>query len=599
MKQLRFFIILIFLLFSLLAFSCVRRASLPDYEILASYKPASCWEEVGRNIQVSPDGKMAAFFYGIEFQQKIIDLESGQVRRAQLPGTLDELWYSRFYHDSKLALQGRRGDEEGWFLEEPEGFSLSSLPPDARPCWSPDGTHIAYRQRGERILFAGQSGNIVKIQLGGDLIGLAWTPDNRFVYVMIDSDDGSASIIRADIKSRAITTIRDNLDTIKGMSPIALSTDGRFLYMALAGLQLPDPEIKHQPGNLRDLDIYELDLTTGKLGRLIQDGGDDFHPIVAGEYLYWTHNDIRYSVVVVPFSGGEAKIVVEEGMMPYWHPSGGQISFCHGGWRLVDWALNWDAALVDVDNKIEAVSDATPLVVGYHEDFTPVWSADGHWISYHSHRSKNPVNSYSAKGSSDDIYLRRPSVPMEEEIRLTDFGWEVGNPDWSPDGRKLIFTSWDRRSGGTSAAWIVTINPSTGESLGVERLKVPKGIKNIQEAAWSPIGNKIAILVGVGGRRKIALWIVSMDMTEAKKLHEFESSTYGGLDWTPDANNILFAALWENHMQLFSIPSSGGKPNRISSDYGNLMHPQVSPDGQWIASTRMDQVKELRRLKLH
>jgi len=595
MKQPRFFILLPFLLFSLSALSCVHRTSTPDYEIVESYKPASCWEEVGRSARVSPDGKMAIFFYGSQWQEELIDLESGQVNKTRLLGALDQFWHIRFYHDNELLLLGRRGDEEGWFLEGPEGFKLSSLPQYARPCWSPDGTHIAYAQRRTGILFAGRSENMAEIQLEGYPIGLAWTPDNRFVYAMMHYDDGSASIIRVDIDSKTIEKIRDNLDTIRG---IALSTDGRFLYMALAAEQPPDPEVKHQPGNFRDLDIYELDLKTGRLLRIVQDGGDDFHPIAAGEYLYWTHNDIRYSAVVVPLSGGEAKTVVEEGMMPYWHPSRGQISFCYGGWRLVDWALNWDAAMVDVDDKIEAVSDATPLVVGYHEDFTPVWSADGQWIAYHSHRSKKPVKSYSAKGSTDDIYLRRPSAPMEEEIRLTDFGWEVGNPDWSPDGRKLIFTSWERGPGGTSGAWIVTIDPSTGKSVCIERLKVPEGIKNIRQAAWSPIGNKIAILVGVGGRLKRELWIVNTDGAEAEKLHEFESSTYGGLDWTPDAKKILFAALWKDHMQLFSIPSSGGKPKRITSDYGNLMHPQVSPDGRWIACTRMDQVKELRRLKL-
>lgn len=284
--------------------------------------------------------------------------------------------------------------------------------------------------------------------------------------------------------------------------------------------------------------------------------------------------------------------------MPYWHPSGGHLSFCYGGWRLVDWALNWDAAMVAVDDDISAVSDATPLVVGYHEDFSPVWSPDGNWIAYHSHRSKKPVLSYSAKGSTDDIYLRRPSAPMEEEMRLTDFGWEAGNPDWSPDGRKLIFTSWERSSGGAYGAWIVIIDPSSGKPVRVEKLNVPEGIKNIMEAAWSPAGNKIAVLLGVAGSLKRELWIVDTDMAEAEKLHEFESSTYGGFDWTPDGKEILFSALWQDQMQLFSIPSSGGRSTRITSDYGNLMHPQVSPDGRWVACTRMDQVKELRRLKL-
>lgn len=129
MKQPRFFILLPFLLFSLSAFSCVHRTSTPDYEIVESYKPASCWEEVGRSARVSPDGKMAIFFYGSQWQEELIDLESGQVNKTKLLGALDQFWYTRFYHDSKLLLLGRRGDEEGWFLEGPEGFKAIVLAP--------------------------------------------------------------------------------------------------------------------------------------------------------------------------------------------------------------------------------------------------------------------------------------------------------------------------------------------------------------------------------------------------------------------------------------------------------------------------------------
>ena len=101
---------------------------------------------------------------------------------------------------------------------------------------------------------------------------------------------------------------------------------------------------------------------------------------------------------------------------------------------------------------------------------------------------------------------------------------------------------------------------------------------------------------GEGDRR--ILWVVSVDGKRAEKLVEYTSSTYGGLDWTPDGKTIVYGALAGERMQLFAVPRSGGPPRQLTDDSANLMHPQVSPDGRWIACTRMAQSKEIRRLKL-
>jgi ketosteroid isomerase-like protein len=51
-------------------------------------------------------------------------------------------------------------------------------------------------------------------------------------------------------------------------------------------------------------------------------------------------------------------------------------------------------------------------------------------------------------------------------------------------------------------------------------------------------------------------------------------------------------------MQLFKVMASGGPAVQLTHDAAHLLHPRVSPDGQWIAATRLLNTKEIRRTRL-
>jgi Tol biopolymer transport system component len=81
-------------------------------------------------------------------------------------------------------------------------------------------------------------------------------------------------------------------------------------------------------------------------------------------------------------------------------------------------------------------------------------------------------------------------------------------------------------------------------------------------------------------------------------LLDYHGTTYDGLDWTPDGRNIIYSGLAGDKLQLFSIPRVGGTPTQLTHDAGNLMQPRVSPDGKWIACTRIVQSKQIWRRPL-
>ena len=563
-----------------------------------SESPGTWFEAAWMKAAVSPDGHWAVLS-GRGWIQ-LVELATGREDPKRLLGGLDSVFDAVFTPDGQIARLGERGGKLGWFLPAGEELRLSPLPDDAVPQWSPDGAHMAfYRAREPQAgLFVGTLGDFKKHTLSGSLTGMAWSPDGRAVYALVYQPDGLSSLVRFVRESGQVETIARDLDAPFRLNSIGVSPGGSHLYVALAGARVPDPQARHQPDADRDLDIYEIDAANGDLRTKVQTPADEFGPAVVNGFLYWTQNNINESVVLVPSSGGKTRLAIQHGQLPYWSRDGKQLAFTYGGWRLADWALNLDAAVVSVDSRGRPVSKMTPIVVGYHEDFTPNWSPDGRWLAYHSHRSATPVPSYGSEGSTDDIYLRRSGAPMTEEIRLSDFGWEVGVADWSPDGTQLIFDSWER-GGRTRASkpWIATIDPATGKVTRMEQLPLPQAVQSVEWEAWSPTNNEIALTAYVDMDHR-ALWVVRADGSKSEKLTDYSSSTYGGQDWSPDGKTIVYSALAGDRMQIFAIPRGGGAPRQLTHERGTLLHPQVSPDGRWIACTKTIQSKTIWRVKL-
>jgi Tol biopolymer transport system component len=552
------------------------------------------------SVTISGDGEWAAF---ASRQQGVhlIHLKPGEEDRQKLLAGLDKVEFAFFCGPDALARLGQRGSESGWFLRKGENIQLSSLPDDAVLYCSPDGTQFAYYKyrNPESGLFVGTPGNLSDFQLEGRVIAMAFAPDSSALYAVVFATSGKSSVVRITLRPLATKTIASNLDANSIPDRMAVSEDGRKLYLALASPGTPNNEARHQPNADRWLRIYEMDIATGARRVVVESPGQDCNnPQIAAGNLYWTRNLMETSVVVVPAEGGKAKEVAAGGQIPMWSPDGRRIGYTFGGFRMADWGLDLDDAVVSVDENGNRAAPPAIIVSGYHEDFPPAWSPDGKWIAFHSHRSKTPVPEYASAGSTDDIYLRRADDPSAPEMRLTDFGWETGAAYWSPDGQKLLFNSWVRGGeAGIDKAWILTMDPETGRALRAEMLPVSPQIRSASWLAWSPDGKEIAIEDNRGGGDRV-LWAVHANGSDAVKIAEYKGTTYDGLDWTVDGKSIIISALAGDNLQLFAVPRSGGQPRQLTHDTGNLMHPRVSPDGRWIAATRIVQSKQLWRRPL-
>jgi len=563
--------------------------------------PNNQWfEGPGIQVSISSDAKWALFTHGPGMQ--LFSLETHEQDPDRVLGGLSSVFRAGFCGPNALVRLGKRGSERGIFLPGADSPQLSTLPTDSVVNCSADGSELVYYipENPDRQLFVGPvHGPFKAFGVSGRITGTEFSPDGNMLYVSLFQPSGETSLVRIAIHELHTKTIAHDLDAEPAGNRMAISDDGRNAYIALASAGAPDNAARHRPEADRWLAIYKVDLATGARSPVVSTPGvDDHDPAVAGGSLYWASNAIRDSVAVVAISGGDSKDVLVGAEVPVWSPDGKKISFTYGGWRLADWALDLDAGYVLVDADANRISARFPIVSGYHEDFPAAWSPDGKWIAFHSHRSKVPVPDYESAESTDDIYLRLADNPHAPEIRLTDFGWETGPAFWSPDGRQLLFSSWVR--GGTPGIdklFVLGIQPVTGAVLDTKQLPLSAEIRSASWAAWSPDGKEIALEDNRGGEDR-AIWIVHADGTHAEKLADYHGTSYGGLDWTPDGKTIVFSGLAGDKLQLFSVARAGGAPVQLTHDAGNLMHPRVSPDGRWIACTRIVQSKQIWRRPL-
>jgi hypothetical protein len=305
-----------------------------EFETVYSERPAAWFEAMNIAARISSDGRWClyrSFGKGL----KLIDLETRREDALRLASGLDRVFNAAFFIGDQIARLGRRGSQQGWFLPSPEGPRFTSLPPDASPQWTLDGTAVAYYRLGqpEKGLFVGDAEHQKQYPLDGSLSGFVWSPDGTAIYATVWHADGVTSLLRIDRAAGHVESPIEDLDAPPRLSPLAVAADGQRLYLALASGSAPVAMTRHEPLADRDLDIYELDLSTNARRVVVEAPGDDFAPSVATGFLYWMHNDVRDAVVVLPSSGGEVRVVEEEAEIPYWSPDGKRIALTYGAWR--------------------------------------------------------------------------------------------------------------------------------------------------------------------------------------------------------------------------------------------------------------------------
>lgn len=224
------------------------------------------------------------------------------------------------------------------------------------------------------------------------------------------------------------------------------------------------------------------------------DDGADFDPDIdsTGKLLVYatTLHAQRPNICLKRVDGSAITELVSDpadDVQPRFSPDGHRIAFASNR------SGNWDIWLVDIDG-----GRLTQLTNDESDDIAPCWSPDSQTVAF---------TSWNIRGRRWEIC----SVTLAQP-QLRRFLTPGMFPDWSPDGRRLVFQRPRQRGKRLFGIWTVEIEGSD--------VRTPTEIVHSQEFAcitprWSPASDSIvfaSVCDGDDSRyRMSALWLVSAD----------------------------------------------------------------------------------------
>ncbi|MFO0907540.1 MAG: biopolymer transporter Tol [Isosphaeraceae bacterium] len=167
-------------------------------------------------------------------------------------------------------------------------------------------------------------------------------------------------------------------------------------------------------------------------------------------------------------------------------------------------------------------------------------------------------------------------------VRLTTDGLDKERPEWSRDGRFLLFSRQDSTG---AAIWLHVAERDGDRLKSLRRLTDRKAPE--YHGTFSPDGARVLFaaitLSGTQGNLDIA--IVNTDGSSERTLvgDQGKLAHQDWPSWSPDGRRIAFSSTHEGNQEIYLAQADGTNLTRLTQSPGIDTHPVWSPDGQSIA----------------
>lgn len=165
--------------------------------------------------------------------------------------------------------------------------------------------------------------------------------------------------------------------------------------------------------------------------------------------------------------------------------------------------------------------------------------------------------------------------------KVTNLAEGACQPDWSPDGMRLVFIS--PCSGNSdyypnSTMYIINVD---GKGL-LPLLTLSGGD---YDPKWSPDGRYI-VFTSLRDSGRPRLYILNLEDNSVRDLSDKYSTDFQA-SWSPDGSELVFVSTRRTGQQIWAIHSDGTEARSLSGNDGRLnSRPSFSPDGKSIVFTQ-------------
>ncbi|MEO7494461.1 MAG: hypothetical protein ABIT83_08525, partial [Massilia sp.] len=428
-------------------------------------------------------------------------------------------------------LNNLRGPTKVLDVEFHEGTNMAAAP-------SPDGRRIVFSAQGALWVMPAAGGAATRITSWRlEPTQPVWSPDGKHIAFQNYAPEGNYHMWTVDPDGRHLK--EHTSGPFDDREPAWLP-DGSGLVFSSD--RSGDGQYK----------IWSVQLASGALSQLTRGPGAESYPVVSPDGARLAYVD-GTNVMTMALGGAGAPAVVAPGTTPQWTPDGNGLVY-----------QNADRQLVLGGAVVTSGEDLFPFPVHFMRDGRLLYTADGH------------IRTRTAAGAdrvdlpfSATLAVRRPAFDKVKPRHFNDFGprqvMGVSAPAISPDGRSVAFVA-------LNDVWVM--------QMGQAPLRLTNDTDRDGNPQWTPDGSAIYFSSERGNAGQLAVDQIVLATRVRTRLAAIPGRSMASPKLSPTGDRIAYTTL-SGQLEIWTL-ATGTSEVILPSMSTQVSTPQWTPDGRRI-----------------